>query len=90
MKLSIPSYSSDLFSWYMGNGYTEISDLPCAPAACQVYDDACDVGFNVRSERTGKVMLFTLSEVSQDKEGDISDWVYVSTNGKHKIVVVND
>lgn len=37
----------------------------------QVYDDATDIGFTLRSTRTGKEIVFALWNTQRDREGDV-------------------
>jgi hypothetical protein len=82
MKLTIPVYSSDRFTWKGKQGCADASDFGNAPVAEQVYDDACDVGFYVVSAKTGVRMLFTFAN---DKAGT---WVFSS--GDFTILIFND
>ena len=43
----------------------------------RLYQDACDVGIFLVSERTGKVVRYYLAETKQDREGDIQYWMLV-------------
>jgi hypothetical protein len=44
-----------------------------------IYDDACDVGFAVKSEITSKVVTYYMSNVMKDAEGEILGWEYRPT-----------
>lgn len=55
--LNIPCIRSSLFTWTGTNGVTEHSDIRI-PLFNRIYDDACDAGFAVRSDKTGKIMIF--------------------------------
>lgn len=77
MNPNLPVLDGGLFSWKAGNGQTEASDLGLNTCWSQwVWDDACDIGFFVKSPRTGVQKLFILSFVQKDREGDIQYWVY--------------
>ena len=41
----------------------------------QIYPDACDVGINVVSHRTGKEVTYVLAETKRSAYGDILHWV---------------
>lgn len=41
----------------------------------QVYNDAADSGFAIRSKKTGKLAIYTLKE-TDTKEGEIRAWEY--------------
>ncbi len=42
----------------------------------RLYDDACDVGFAMKSDKTGRVVKFYMDKVHTDGEGDITHWTY--------------
>lgn len=67
----------------------EASELP-APG--RVFDDACDVGYMVRSHHTGRVILFSELEVRRDADGDVQVWIYraVARNVDLELHVLND
>lgn len=44
-----------------------------------IYNDACDQGVYVRSERTGKVAPFVLHEEKRGRGGDIVAWEFHAT-----------
>ncbi len=57
----------------------------------RVWSDSCDLGFLVRSPKTGAVLLFTLT--SEDKglrDGETQAWTFTSVEGDIRIVVLND
>jgi hypothetical protein len=60
MNLSCPIYPSKAFTWKGNSGVSEISDLGqySFKGWSQLYDDACDIGFAIQSERTGKLVRF--------------------------------
>jgi hypothetical protein len=89
MKLHIPTFKSDIFSWKNGVGSAEVSDFRGSDLFSRVYDDACNVGFNVQSVRTGKVELFTLETAQRDPDDDVTEWEFSSKEG-HKIIIFND
>lgn len=55
-----------------------------------IYDDACDIGFLMKSTKTGKEVLFVFSHESLDPEGEIVEFVFNSTEGNYRLVVIND
>ena len=64
----------------------------------RLYDDAMDVGFNVRLD-SGEVVTFGMVDVKKDAEGDILYWSYAATAesirkvpgcGKLQAIVFND
>jgi hypothetical protein len=93
MKLEIPIYSSDMFSWENGCGVAERSDFTAlagkfGPLYSRVYDDACDVGFNVESERTGKLMTFFPVWDEDGYDGEME--VFTDQDRKFTITILND
>ena len=82
MKLNTIAFPSDKFSWVRtDNGMvlvgaaSDIRDLHLQ----LLYDDACDVGFAVESNYTGKVVVYSLNNVVKDVDGDILYWTYTPT-----------
>lgn len=45
-----------------------------------IYDDACDVGFAVKSSQTGNVVTFHMVNVVKDAEGELVKWEYELTS----------
>jgi hypothetical protein len=56
--------------------FAEASDLNGHELYRQIYDDAIDVGFAIRSDRTGQVMRFYVASTHKDREGDITHWTF--------------
>jgi hypothetical protein len=63
-----------------------------------LYDDACDEGFAIVSDKTGKEARFAVSNVER-REGDILSWTLVPTSetarqnpslADYKVVIFND
>jgi len=93
MKLEIPSYPSTLFTWHQRYGVAECNDLNGGPRIHgRVYDDTCDVGFNVVSSKTGKVMLFLFEKDvrGEDMDAELISTEYISECGKYRISLLND
>ena len=42
----------------------------------QLWNDSMDLGFGIRSEKTGAVAYFTLFDTKRDDEGDILQWLF--------------
>lgn len=84
MKLHVTPISSHKFSVHCTGGrislVTELSDLLPSQTihAQRLYDDACDVGLAVKSEKTGRVATFVMSSVDE-REGEVSGWTYTPT-----------
>jgi hypothetical protein len=72
---NIPCIRSSLITWKDGRGCTEASDIRI-PIFNRIYDDACDAGFCVISDRTGKIMVFCHSTTHED-DGEEQGWVFV-------------
>jgi hypothetical protein len=69
------------FSWNGGNGYAEASDLPMLRLH-QVWQDSCDEGFTVVSQKTGEHQTFVKFGETRDSEGELQATVFVSLNNK--------
>jgi hypothetical protein len=94
MKLFIPTYPSTMFTWNTSEngtkyGLAEMSDFGKCQIYSQVYDDAADVGFNVQSDKTGKVKLFTFKSEERDPNSDVVG-VYFSSEDGIDILLIND
>jgi hypothetical protein len=66
---------------------TEVSDLPCkGKPFYQIFNDACDYGFWMESERTGDLMLF-LYEGADKSSDEIVGWRLKSEEGFNALVI---
>ena len=80
MRLTLVEHSSRQFS-YSNKDKTlvsEASDLDNRHLE-RIYDDACDVGFAVKSEKTGNVVVFVMDSPmyhGQGEDREISGWTY--------------
>lgn len=85
---------SSKIHWAGYEGVVEISDLGRSFQFGRVYDDACDEGVTVISERTGKEIVFALNGRDMDESGeDLCGWnlVAVTPGFKHlKLLIIND
>lgn len=45
---------------------------------------------NVRSRKTGKVVAFRLSKTAEDREGEVTGWMYSSDEGDMSLSIFND
>ena len=95
MKLPLPTYAGNKFTWSKNHGVTEASDLGCGNTptlsrlpGSRVYDDACDWGFIVIGNH--KNILFLYTGEDRDREGDITGFRYTSECGKFEILIIND
>lgn len=85
-------YSSDQFYFHKDTNTmtADVSDLGGTASAMQrgwhldeqVYNDAADSGFAIRSHRTGKLAIFTLKS-TDEKEGEVRAWEYEAAR-KHE------
>lgn len=76
--LFVPKRSSRDFTWRGKVGVVEASDLGKQEIGGRVYDDACDYGFDLRSEKTGLTLLMTESGVDRDGEQEVTGWRFKS------------
>ena len=84
----VPVHDGFKFHWRGRVGTTEASDLGDLLHA-RLHSDSCDVGFYVRSHRTGAVKAFTLVAGPEDSDGEVMEWTYEASDGA-RIVVFND
>lgn len=91
MQLSIPVYSSILFTWSANAAVTDITDLTALRSPwSKIWSDRPEEGFEVESAKTHKRILFVRGREERDREGDLTGWNFISSCGKFKILVVND
>ena len=80
--LPLVTFPSSMFSWMRtATGMKlvgEASDMGNRHLQ-PLYDDACDVGFAVKSTHTGQVVTYCQCGVSCDDEGELAGWLYVPT-----------
>jgi len=76
MRLPLPTVSSRCFHYdpETKTFSAEASELPNVNFLSPIYDDACDAGFAMVSERTGMVATFCLSHADADVEGAVRAW----------------
>lgn len=80
MRLTLVEHSSRQFTYTDADKtlVSEASDLDNRHLE-RIYDDACDVGFAVKSEKTGNVVTFVMSEPFYRGEGEdreLAGWNY--------------
>lgn len=77
-----------------GTFICEVSNLNglIRPYTTQIWDDACDEGFVLVSERTGAEVIVTNTGPARDKEGDITHWDFFPhrNDSFKKVVIFND
>lgn len=87
---TVPVHDGSKFTWHGNVGYTEVSDLGRGYTG-RVWKDAMDVGFIIRSHKTGVEKLFVYA-CAFSKSQDISDvdsFRYDAEDGT-KVIVFND
>lgn len=90
MKLSIPIHCSNTFTWKGNSGVTDITDMTSLGNPwTKVYDNDTIRGFEVRSKKTGKSILFFLGRPDV-YECEITGWNFISECGKFKLLIIND
>jgi hypothetical protein len=86
-----PIHSSQ-FTFSKNTFISELSDLGPAVRFERVYDDACDIGFTIISEKTGMPAVFAFNGNRTDGEGDLIalDFICVTPGLKYlKAVLFN-
>lgn len=84
-SLMVPEYDGKLFTWIGTEGSIEASDLPkCFD--CRLWPDSCDVGFKVKSHRTGKVALFIQSHNVTNDDNELLFTIY-EMHGRPEVVI---
>ena len=80
MKLTLVEHSSNQFTYDASKKLlvSEASDLDNRHLEL-LYDDACDVGFAVRSEQTGNVVVFVMTSPFHNDD-ELAGWHYVPTS----------
>lgn len=93
--LNIPIHDGTQFDWQGERGTADASDLNDGLGLLsfegRVWNDSADVGFYVRSHRTGALVLFVQENV-QVRDGDTLWWQYTSRGlpAPVSIIVYND
>jgi hypothetical protein len=93
MLLKPSPICSSKFSFKSNTFVTEVSGLSRRFSLERIYDDACDEGFTIISEKTGKGAVFALLTTERDREGDLVSWTFkcVTPGLTHlKAVIYND
>jgi hypothetical protein len=83
MKLTLVEHSEKQFTYSARKNIlvADASDLNNRHLE-RLYDDACDVGFEVKSERTGKVITFVMVSpfyIGSGEDREVGGWHYVPT-----------
>lgn len=88
----IPLHDGSKFDWIGANkGLVEASELS-RPMAAYLFNDAYDIGFAVHSHKTGRVVVFTLTDEHRSQTQDeVIAWVFTTdTDPQFTISVIND
>lgn len=88
--LPLPTHAGSLFTWTKKVGVVEASTLGRGHTG-RVWDDACDAGFAVRSERTGVIKVFAYDHAVGRSIEDVEAHVYIAVDGSGvEVHVLND
>lgn len=93
MILKPTPISSSMFTFKNNTFVAEASDFGRNLRLGRVYDDACDEGFTIISEKTGKGAVFAFYSHEEDGEGDLVSYIFkcVTPGLTHlKAVIFND
>lgn len=102
----IPEVSSAHFEWKDGSGMQEMSmlehlNLTHITNPNRIYPDACDEGFIVKSEKTGRKLIFSLDNIHV-VDDEVISWHYSAwaemtdrnrskaLDGSISILIIND
>lgn len=78
-------YPSSMFT-YVKETRTFASEMSMTPAVLrQLWNDSLDIGFGIRSIKTGEVLLFTLVSVDRDNEGEFRVWHFEAFTHDEKL-----
>jgi hypothetical protein len=92
-QLNVPTYKSRQFTWIpeMKQLVAEASDLSRGAFWSRIYDDACDVGFQIESHKTGSVVKFYMAEEHRAGE-EVTHWTFrpLDSTCGCEVVVLND
>lgn len=88
---ALPTHDGSKFDWSTGIGIADVSGFRGEKLLGRVYHDACDVGFIIRSHRTGKEKAFTESRTVWDTDGDAVYWEFEAIDRTGTVVrIYND
>jgi hypothetical protein len=78
MRLKLSCLSSNQFTIHGKTLVAEMSYLQ-VNVFHPLYDDACDVGFDIQSIKTGRTITVTLNGSPEDGAGDVVYWEFTPT-----------
>jgi hypothetical protein len=105
MNLNVPIIQSSELSWEAADGCAELSDLSNRGIFGQIYPGGADPaqGFAIRSEESGRVVIFRLTReffdnnTNPEEIAEVTHWQFYSvldTNGAAvhgiKVTIFND
>jgi hypothetical protein len=93
--LVVPEHKASQFAWKGTTGCAEVSELTDGGShgfEGRIYADACDIGFTVVSDRTGRRITFALVSTERDADNDVAMWKYrgIGRDSDFVIIVFND
>jgi len=92
-KLIASKISSKYFEWLKVSKCfaADISSLPrSARPKGQIWNDSCDVGFVMVSEKTNRELIFFFKETDMTADGEIAGWQFVASHAFNKGVIDSD
>ena len=89
MNIIAKIHSSKKFSWNENRGTASMSNFSEDPWG-RVFDDSTEVGFVVKSFRTGALKFFTYNKNIKNKLDQFVATEFVSVDKKQKIVIFFD
>lgn len=88
----IPVHSTKQFSYNKTDKtfVTEASSLGKTNLFDRLYPDACDVGFWLKSHKTGKQILFFLVDEIKNADDELTGWRFMSFHSLYFLIIFND
>jgi len=80
MTLPLIEFSTDNFTYHAQaqTFVSEASEMENRHLQ-RMYDDACDVGFSMKSSKTGRVVVYVLVDTVIDDDDGIQYWIFEPT-----------
>lgn len=94
-ELPVPTYEMNRFTWDRATRTltAEASSLAHGMSVMShLYDNAANVGLAIRSDRTQRVVRFSLANVRRDADQDVQAWEFLPEDRtlRVRVVVFND
>jgi hypothetical protein len=97
---TMPVLPSTLFSYHLEGHIMTVEESTlrgnCGRWYGQAFNDACDEGFGIRSEKSGKVVYF-VKDSTDERDGEEMGWRYKPFKGQDvvgedtfEVLVIND